>query len=387
MKIEDYNCSLDVISIKDDLTQIKQKAINIQKHVVDKIYKVLSINKLNWVNETSYCPGYFNNKTLFLLGNINSIVILDNKLNILKTPNNNIDNLLEDKSDKFMVYPIPCTVMNTNDELIYIDILTQKEIIIKLDEKLGNNIGKYLAGIIKKDKIHSNKNFIKLLIDDKYGKSINKNIIINSNPKFALNILLSYYRNNNKISFEINKDTNIYTFTNILNYVGASYSIRKKETSIKLLFQLHNNFGIDIDDKFMKKEIYHIYDNKITKVNLKNNLPIHNDGLNVNYNETILIPLSSIDFVQIDKTEDIKDLYDLTCELNSATNYTLPFTPMLKNSDGDILAITAMSTKDGIQSAKKFSLENKDYYRNLNDGNINNWIADDAILGLYVATK
>jgi hypothetical protein len=80
-------------------------------------------------------------------------------------------------------------------------------------------------------------------------------------------------------------------------------------------------------------------------------------------------------------------MYDLTSENHEATNYALPFTPYLKNSDGDILTLAGIFLKEANESAKTFSPENKDYYKDLNSGDIINWIADDAILGLYASTK
>lgn len=77
----------------------------------------------------------------------------------------------------------------------------------------------------------------------------------------------------------------------------------------------------------------------------------------------------------------------MTMPLIDATNYALPFTPMMKNSDGDILTLSTVFGKEAIKDAEPFEPNRKEWFRNLNDGNINQWISDDAILGLYAVTK
>ncbi len=101
-------------------------------------------------------------------------------------------------------------------------------------------------------------------------------------------------------------------------------------------------------------------------------------------NGTLLaIPFNSFTTMEVTGCK----MYDLTCERSDATNYALNSTPVMKNSDGDILAVSGIFTKEGLVDSKSFSPDTKEYYKNLNDGNINQWIADDAILGLYNATS
>jgi len=393
MRIENHACNLDVVSIytgKDKLKLIKQKATDIQLHDVKTIYKVLSKNDKNWTKETIFGPGYFNNKTNFLLGNENSIVILDKDLNILQSPDNNIDNII-DKDDLFILYPIPCFNLKQNDSIIYKDLNTKEELEIMLDSNLGYTLGKFLAENSHKEVIHPNQNFLKLIIDTKNGLSINKNFLINSNPEFLISILKGYYYNNKSsdCNFIINKDVNLYIFTNILNYLGASYSIRKKDNGLKLIFQLPHIFKDIIDNRFIKKEYYSTYFNKIELNNTGIALDASHDILETTNCKNILIPVNSLLFEEVTQDESYFDLtmYDLTAENLHATNYALPFTPFLKNSDGDILTIAGLFLQEANDDMKTFSPESKDFYKSLNDGTITNWIADDAILGLYASTK
>ena len=397
MRESNLSCDIGITSVDKNNNIINQKAVDIQKHKVERIFRVLSKNDKNWSKDTIFSPGYFNNKTNFLLGNQNSIVVFDSDINMLCTPENDIEKIIN-KDDLFMLYPIPCFNMMQNETIIYNDMFDDKDIKIVLDRELGIKFGQFLATNGDEKHVHKNKNFLKLIIDKKHGLSLNKNFIINSNPDFVLGILNGYYNANKKEdnNFIINSNVNIYLFTNILNYLGASYSIRKKDNQLKLVFQLPYVFEDRIDSLFIKKDIYIEYNNKIVLSNVDTLKNINNSGLSTNNKlglsdcQNILIPINSLLFQEltadeISKTSNI--LYDLSAENYEATNYSLPFTPYLKNSDGDILTLTGIFLKGANESAKKYSPENKDYYKDLNSGDIINWIADDAILGLYASTK
>ena len=399
MQVEQNNCNIDVLSIKKGTNEIiSQKAISIHKHKVERIFRVLSKNNRNWSKDTVFGPGYFNNKTNFLLGNDNSVVILDKDMKMLDAPDNNIDNIMN-KDDLFMIYPIPCFNMLQNEEIVYNDIYNIKDVKITLDRDLGIKCGQFLATTGDEKLLHKNKNFLKLVIGKKNGLSLNKNFIINSNPDFVLGILNGYYDANKKddSNFIINSNVNIYLFTNILNYLGASYSIRKKDNQLKLVFQLPYVFEDKIDKMFIKKELYIEHNNQIMLSNIDMIKNINKSGLSANNKlglsncQNIAIPVKSLYFQELTGEEVVQKvtnlMYDLTSENHEATNYALPFTPYLKNSDGDILTLAGIFLKEANESAKTFSPENKDYYKDLNSGDIINWIADDAILGLYASTK
>jgi hypothetical protein len=280
--------------------------------------------------------------------------------------------------------------MKQNFTLDYEEAETKAITTINLDWGLGYSIGVILSGQ-DQTTFDIHQGFLSLLINTKNGISLNKNILLNSNYKFVLGILDGYYDNNNQLGYFINSDVNIYTFTTILNYLGASYSIRNAESNTKKLFiQLPLIFKGLINSRFIKTEQYG-YNSLDKELQVVNEIihfdkePIDLQDI-INSGKVLAIPYSSLIFEKLSDT-DTQKMYDLTSERSDATNYSMLMTPFLKNSDGDILAISGIFTKEGLSSAQEFSPEVREYYKNLNDGEINNWIADDAILGLYNSTS
>jgi hypothetical protein len=82
-------------------------------------------------------------------------------------------------------------------------------------------------------------------------------------------------------------------------------------------------------------------------------------------------------------------MYDLTMSDANATNYSIPGMPLAKNSDGDVLGVVAIHTKDAAEEcARKFSTELKENFLNLATGDVNNWgVKLDSQMGLYTATR
>ena len=274
-----------------------------------------------------------------------------------------------------------------------------------------------------------------------------KNLILNSNKKFILGILFGYliesisvFDNSDKIFGLINQKTfkmkqkncsdlpplkerlfikkndNSYIFSTMLNWLGASYSfqniplieIDEYQTSTKLHISLPHSLlkefneiigseeFKDYDEEIQKtiiefKKIFRTHEWYITSKNKVRRMPINaKEKSENNYNTLIeegkirLLPMTSFKFIEI--KENI-NMYDFTMPRADATNYAFPFTPLLKNSDGDILTLSAISGAEAIEDAKPFKPAHKEWFRNLNDGNIKNYISDDAILGLFAATK
>ncbi len=401
MRIDNKNCKFNTTSLTENNEIIEQNTITIQKHDVEKIYKVAADNKKNWTFDTVYCPGYFNNKTNFLVGNQKSLVILNENLEKLADDENTIDNILTRKDNglkDFMIYQIPCfSGLPSNTEMDFQHYNNKGT--IQLTMEYGRYIGHLLATDDLPDKICQNQTqtlFANVIIDryktkdNKDAKSIKKEILINTNFQFMLGLLEGYQLGNKSKGITINENINIYTFTTILNYLGASYSIRNsKRGDKKLFFQLPRIFEQYTDLTFIQRNTFIIENDHIEKINSDNILDFTEDAQNlkelVNAGKILLVPINSIDFILQENTN--VNMYDMTAERHDATNYTVPFSPLLKNSDGDILGVQGVFTKEALQDAQKFSPEHKEYYKSANDGGINNWIADDAILGLYVATK
>jgi len=399
MRNEIKNFKIETESISTELDIVSQKTLTIQKHDVEEVFLMLSNNRKDWRYETVYAPGYFNNKTNFLVGNKNSLYIIDENAKQVINEDNQIKNLI-DRKDTYIIYPIPCFNLKQNDEFI-IEI-NRQDYIIKLSNHFGKEIGKILAKQdknIKTELYNTDKylKFIDIFIQDYYKENINcfkldKNIIINSNYEFILGILNGYIEYLQEKSFIINNRLNLYSFSTMLNYLGASYSIRNSKNNNKNVWiQLPSIFKGYLPDKFIKDDQFLLYRNKKTNKlivkNGKNLLYFDNENTleeKVGNGKYLLIPTNDFIFNPIGSSNN---MYDMTCEKSNSTNFISGFSPIMKNSDGDILGVQGIFTKEALEDVKKISPGNKDYYRNLNNGEIQNWIADDAILGLYQITK
>ncbi len=398
MRENTKNYKLQTTSLSDNLDIVTQQTLTVQLHDVEKVYRIAADNKKNWTMDTVYCPGYFNNKTNFRVGNQNSLIIVDKHLQRATDEDNTIELTIQRQKDgieEFIVYPIPCFNNLPSNEYLNFNIhnITGE---IHLSNEYGIIIGKLLADNDNVEMSMEQELFAEVLINTyktKYSndsKGIKKEIIINSNFKFMLGILEGYQLGNNSKGIIINKNVNIYTFTTILNYLGASYSIRNSvNDGKKLFFQLPRIFEKYTNINFLQQECYVIEHDEITKTysSIVATECEQDNSLYemVNSGKILLVPIHSINFVLLEDNKD--NMYDMTSERKDATNYTIPFGPILKNSDGDILGVQGLFTKEALQDGAKFSPENREYYKNTNDGSINNWIADDAILGLYVSTK
>ena len=278
-----------------------------------------------------------------------------------------------------------------------------------------------------------------------------KNLILNSNKKFVMGILFGYLMESLEVFdqserlFEfvnpknqkpkygkqkqtddnlpplkerlfIKKNDNSYIFSTMLNWLGSSYSfqnipllkVEDIETVTKLHMSLPHSLLKEFDEVMKSEEVLTMDEDVITTIenfrkifkthewyitskNKVRRMPINaKEKSSLNYNTLIdegkirLLPMTSFKFIEV--KENI-DMYDFTMPRADATNYAFAFTPLLKNSDGDILTLSAISGKESIDDAKVFKPAHKEWFRNLNDGNIKNYIADDAILGLFAATK
>jgi len=386
--MKEKNKKIDVMGLTDDNQIINQQTLTISEHEVQTKYLMLSINNFNRT-DTVLSPGYFNKKTNFIIGEDSSIIGINEQLQrVDDTTSKMVDN------NAFILYPIPALNLINNNILEYVQDGKTYDIDLSYDN--GLQFGKLLAGSndpIKLSDIKTvNDGFIRLFVNHKNGLSLNKNILMNSNAEFCLGILKGYYLQNNDTAFFINTNVNIYTFTVILNYLGASYSIRNARDNRKKLFiQLSKIFNKYFPSKFIKKDAYQVSDGKLTLIrDCQHDETDTSNALSsmINSGKILAIPFSSFELSHVTNNNKMSNrMYDLTSERVDATNYSLPLTPIMKNSDGDILGASGIFTKEGIEDSNQFSPEHKDYYKNLNDGEINQWIADDAILGLYNATS
>ncbi len=373
-------------------TMIYQQSQEIHEHQVSKGYQILSKNDWGKVKRRINL-GYFNKKTNFIIGESKSLLIWDNQIGKLCSPD--ISNMLlpENKNRYFLLYDMNFIIDDIREEIEILDKTTKEKLDVILNKQFGNDIGIFLRKADPQiDIIPDEFHILKAIIQLDSGKmSINKQVLINSNPSFLLGILEGYIGNCNQ--FILQHNINIYNITYILNLLGAQYSIRSlktKEKQIRFkLPELLRKMTI-LKDVFFR--IYKYKFNEAQRLTLTKNeeltLPDKKELTLFNIVNSGLIEMISIKDLVFIPVED-QVMYDLTMTNANATNYSLPGTPILKNSDGDVLGAVAIMTTDSAEECiRKFSVEHKTNFLNLNDGSVNNWgVKLDSQLALYSATK
>jgi hypothetical protein len=198
--------------------------------------------------------------------------------------------------------------------------------------------------------------------------------------------------------------------------LGASYSIRRHEDGFYVRFKLPIFFKKFLKNlKYLKnpeKNKNNIYNRKLRMVRNKTFViepetkevklvnyskfkeyyfkakhKIKNDKNIINYINLglcLLLPANDFKFIPI----NFGEVYDFVTEgREDATNYFLPGLPLLKNSDGDILALIGIWGEDSAKDAEeKFGINKRTVISEL-DGKPFSWIDIDAVLGLYNFTK
>ena len=430
MKVEEFRVGqvisgidFNMLSLLEDNTTSNK--LNIDGTFVNQVPDSLSIHKptKKWSLITSDV-GYFNKFTNFICGDVSSILFMDVNGELCSPT---ISEVIKNTKKYFMIYPLPLNnidCQNTEVEFSWkssrFNRVTTKTEIVKLDFNLGLKIGKnffnsdinYPLNLSKFEQAINGSNEENLFWP-------NKNLVINSNPEFILGIIFSYLKSSQNIfgkpeeslkeTLYVNKTNNTYIFSTMLNWLGAAYSFQniplikmgEYETQMKIHLALPHSLSKtfkniiksypefeDFKKLFKSKEWYLVHLGN--KVKIRKMQIGTKDKTKSNYNTLIdsgkirLIPMSAFKFNEIKSN---LTMYDFTMPRADATNYAPTFCPVLKNSDGDILTMSAIYGKEAIEDAKAFEPSHKEWFRNLNDGEINNYIADDAILGLFAATK
>lgn len=402
----------------NDIEVVYQKPDSLSIHYPTKKWLLLSSE-----------VGYFNRITQFISGDVSSMLFITSS-GELCTPT--ITEVQSNPQKYFMLYPMP---FNMNPQTINYEVeffweskkfnrTTTSSEIIKLDFEAGLETGKMF--------FFYGKNILCPL--SKFQEAINgsdsnkyfwphKNIILNSNIEFNLGILFGYIKESSKIfdldpsneeltlkdKLFINKTNNSYIFSTILNWLGASYSFQPIPLIVNGSFKSAMKMNITLPhalipnfNKIKKaypefedfKRIFKSHEWYITPKNTVRKMPIGTkEKAKINYNTLVdtgkirIVPMSNFKIIDVSEKEKNTEMYDLSMPRADATNFALAFTPVLKNSDGDILTLSAISSQEAIEDAKVFEPSHKGWFRNLNDGEINNYISDDAVLGLYAATK
>ncbi len=376
---------------------IYQQSLEIHEHQVTTGYQILSKNDFGVVKRRINV-GYFNKKTNFIIGEKHSLLVWDNQECKLCSPNTS--EIIEEKSRYFLIYDMNYIIDDINTEIEILDKNTKEQLDVVLNNQFGNDIGIFLQKADPKiDVIPEEFQILKAIIQIDSGKmSINKQVLVNSNPSFLLGILEGYLGSHNQ--FILQRNINIYNITYILNMLGAQYSIRSLQNGEKQIrFKLPEILRrmTSLKDIFFRIYKYKFIGTGGSTEDNKASL-VKNGGLDfkeakkessftnvVNSGLVELIPVKDLVFIPVEN----QTMYDLTMGNQNATNYSLPCTPTLKNSDGDVLGAIAIMTEDAAtECIEKMSVEYKRNFLNLNNGSVNNWaVLLDSALGLYSATK
>jgi hypothetical protein len=385
-----FNTNCYSVTTEETPRVIYQKSQEIHKHRVAKGYQILSKNDFNKVKRRVNL-GIFNHKTNFIVGEEPSLLVWDNQKGIISSPKTS--EIIEEPNRYFLIYDLNFILDDQNEKISIYDKETNQTLKLVLNKQFGQDIGHFMAyADPNSDSIPDDFQIIKAIIQLENGRmSLNKQVLINSNFEFLLGVLEGYIGGDTQ--FILNSNINLYNITYILNLLGAQYSLRsiednKKHVRFKLpaflkdVSNLRDNFFRIYKYKFQNKKLSLIKDAELDIIDPQADFDFFDL---VNSGAIEMIPAKDLVFLEIDN----KEMFDLTMGDPSATNYALPMTPTLKNSDGDVLGAIAIMTKDGSEECqRKFSTEFKQNFLNLNDASVQNWgVKLNSQLGLYSATK
>jgi len=439
-KIENNRTILDIEnrfeSVGEDGKLISQETINMVEHTVQDQYQVLSKNDFGKTPQRINI-GFFNKKTDFRVSGKDSIIAFNKETAEIVSPS--IEEIKNHPYRYLMIYKYPFFDNIWNDEIeIKLEDIPNDFHKIILDENFGEYLGKLLKKLTRMVQVDGvTVNDLGVLdIDFRRRKvletiiqvqgtnkfSINKKILLNSNPSFLMGILEGFFDTENTKYFNIPETINVYTISTIFNLLSASYSIRlNRENEVKkgiftARFKLPNSlneFPNNLNNDIFRKHKYLFLPNKVGEFDnfkikflkdsrnyIKNNTPeitqkyIENGFTEMMYlvnNGLIeLIPTWDLVFNKIPEEEAKENMmYDLIMENDKAHNFQLNNLPMLHNSDGDIMGVIGLFTKQACADARKhFSAENKLKFKDPVSSNVMNWgIKTDAQVGWYNATK
>ena len=410
MKKQEKTISISTKAVDTENKKIiNNKLTIIQKHEIQKGYLILSKNDFGKNKRANI--GLFNKKTNFIVSNEKSLFLIDENLNF-HVPGIDIpalDKLIKSKeiNNYYLLYSIPIKQMSEEDK-IYKILIDDK--IYNLDYNFGFSFGVFLNKLIIKK-----ENPNKLMNSEKFKKF--KNLLNNFGsdlePKFEFLVSELTIQSNEKFIFGLfagltnyNRDKlifnnfNLYHLTSILNTFGASYSVRKINDSFHIRFKFPaffdesalylNNidtlfrfyYPVVINNKIQIKQFKNLKEIIEFKKEYKDKKDIIHS---INSFNTLLIPCKDLVFIE---QENIIGYDFVSTQEENYNNYLLMGQPLMKNSDGDILAVVAIDTPQAAKQAdEKFGIFVKENHLSFITGKNRNWIGHDAVLGLYNFTK
>ena len=396
MHLEEQKYVKNCYSITNDETEpavVWQPSQEIHKHQVDKGYLILSKNDFGKIKKRINL-GYFNKKTNFIVGENNSLIWWDTKTKSVAS--GNIQEIIKEPKRYFLMYDL--NFITDDDHINNMLHITDKNTSEVTELQLTNQFGRDIGELLLKSNpttitIPEDFDILNSIIETSNSRlSLNKQVLINSNPSFLMGILEGYI--DNEKNFILKNNINIYNFTYILNLLGAQYSIRSVQNNEKQIrFRL---------PAFLKKQ-YHVstlascffrswkyYFNEDHELNIERTRKpeeIAGNSLFEIVNSGLIEMVPVKDLVFIETNDEV--MYDLTMSRADATNFSLPGTFYMKNSDGDVLGVVAIHSEDAAKECiRKFSTELKENFLSLSTGDVNSWgVKLDAQTGLYTATK
>ena len=197
-----------------------------------------------------------------------------------------------------------------------------------------------------------------------------------SSFEFILDLMGScYYTDNDTYYCKFPSELKTRSFMNIpitSNMFAERYMITE-DGEIKLYNDLEENYRLYKSTKLPKH-----------KPLLRKAEPNDKFEKLVEIGQIYLYPLTMFKFIKSEKSE----LYDFSMEAKDADNFYIPGGPLTKNSDGDLLNIFALNTKEANATAMKtFSPTAPGFWLKEVDGSIDNVISMDYLAGLYSITK
>jgi len=382
-------------------------------HPDKKVYRVLSRNDFGLARRLN--AGVFNKKTDFKITEDHSLLVFNEDKGLKTKPVRDLD-----QNKDYLIYPLPFLSLNLSrtlnikidgeDTEIQLNYNNGIKFIISVLNRYYNDsyFPEYLNPSEDKEDYYIDVlSRIMSSIDDK-KLNINKKFLISTNPDFLIGVLKGYkdfFINQNKDKDKIiskfiwHKNHNLYILSSILNYLGASYSIRYFDNNnYHVRFQLPTLFKY-LSSKYRPKDGLDKIHFKLFRITFNDKDQLIKSGeLVFSEKETLgsfvkagyieLFPVKDFIFEEVKGNDVPEVMYDcITENKENNSNFTFAGLPMLDNSDGDILGLIGIHSKQGAKDCMaKFKFDELTIKDQLS-GNVNNWIKMDAQMGLFLSTN
>jgi len=419
------------ISVDDNQNIIHQDCSGITTHIVKTQYRILSKNDFGIIDRVNL--GIFNKKTDFRISGQNSIICLDRIGN--KVQSVDIEVITENPGRYFLIHRYSF-LDNAKNNKFWEFKFNEEDLTLKvlINYDLGKVISKLLIMVSKGellinaiDKLNLSVDYKKVIqeiivVREKNGSTfytINKAFLLNSNYLFLYGLLEIFSDPSN---CNLPENINVYSYSLILTLLDASYSIRKQE-QFNFRFKFSEFLRRNLKDNGIKTlpnpwfrtiKYFFLPLNKpdfenllvVKKLNYTglgiNNLKYRPEEINeeftelmqqVNYGSIELLPCKDLvfekmEFTELEAKKQANIMKDLIMSNDRAHNFFLNNLPLMHNSDGDIMGVFALFTKEACEEAERlFSAHNSTKFLDPSSLAVQNFGAkNDSQLALYDVT-